>query len=88
MEIMIPVLDPVAVVQLDNQRPADLRGSRIVIVDDNLDEPFTTRLEALLADEYGALVERLIKPLGTAPSPKSLIDAAARFDAAVVGIGL
>ena len=59
-----------------------------LIVDDNLDIPFTTRLETLLAERAGATVKRLVKPSGTAPSPPSLIEEAAQADVAVVGIGL
>jgi hypothetical protein len=57
-------------------------------VDDNLDIPFTTHLESLLGDRHGAKVERLVKPSGTAPSPRDLIDGAAGAHAAIVGIGL
>ena len=57
-------------------------------MDDNLDIPFTTRLESLLGERHGAKVERLVKPSGTAPSPPDLIDGAARAHAAIVGIGL
>ena len=57
-------------------------------VDDNLDIPFTTHLEALLTERSGARVRRLVKPSGTAPSPSSLIDDATGSDVAVVGIGL
>ena len=57
--------------------------------DDNLDIPFTTHLEALLAERHGVKVRRLVKPSGTAPSPAALIDdAVERAAAAVVGIGL
>ncbi len=43
----------------------------------------------LLGHEHGATVRRLVKPSGTAPSPRALIDeAAAAASAAVVGIGL
>jgi hypothetical protein len=59
------------------KRPTTLSGVRIALVDDNLDIPFTTRLEALLTERTGAKVRRLVKPSGTAPSPTSLIDDAA-----------
>jgi hypothetical protein len=88
MELMIPAW-------LDSDKPqiaasnlADLRGSTVAIVDDNFDVPFTSHLEKLLRDVHGAVVERFVKPLGSAPSPKSLIDAAAKFRVAIVGIGL
>jgi hypothetical protein len=70
-------------------RPRALAGATIALVDDNLDIPFTTHLEALLGREYGATMRRLVKPSGTAPAPRALIDeAAAAASAAVVGIGL
>jgi hypothetical protein len=70
-------------------RPRALAGATIALVDDNLDIPFTTHLEMLLGREHGAAVRRLVKPSGTAPSPRALIDeAAAAASAAVVGIGL
>ena len=70
-------------------RPRALAGATIALVDDNLDIPFTTHLEMLLGREHGAAVRRLVKPSGTAPSPRALIDeAAATASAAVVGIGL
>jgi hypothetical protein len=70
-------------------RPRALAGATIALVDDNLDIPFTTHLEALLGREHGAAVRRLVKPSGTAPSPPALIEeAAAAARAAVVGIGL
>jgi hypothetical protein len=46
-------------------------------------------LETLLGSHYGAKVKRLVKPSGTAPAPRELIDEAATDTAAaVVGIGL
>jgi len=70
------------------KRPPTLDGATIALVDDNLDVPFTTHLEALLQTRYGAKVRRLVKPSGTAPAPPPLIADAAEADAAVVGIGL
>ena len=70
------------------KRPATLEGVTIALVDDNLDIPFTTRLEVLLAERGGATVKRLVKPSGTAPSPPALLEEAAGADVAVVGIGL
>ena len=69
-------------------RPRALAGATIALVDDNLDIPFTTHLAMLLGREHGAAVRRLVKPSGTAPSPRALIDEAAAASAAVVGIGL
>ena len=89
MEILVPVwpaADDGAAAQ--DAAASRSRGARIALVDDNLDIPFTTHLEALLAERHGAKVERLVKPSGTAPSPRELIDGAAAAHAAIVGIGL
>ncbi len=39
-------------------------------------------------ERHGAVVDRLAKPLGSAASPKAVIDQAARAQAAIVGIAL
>ena len=89
MEILSPVWPAPRAAPARNRRPRGLQGAMVALVDDNLDIPFTTRLEELLATRFGVRVRRLVKPSGTAPSPKALIeDAAASADAAVVGIGL
>lgn len=88
MEILSPVWSTAAAGPAARRRLRGLAGATVAIVDDNLDIPFTTRLEALLAERAGAIVKRLVKPSGTAPSPPALIDEAAGADVAVVGIGL
>ncbi|OGL18836.1 MAG: hypothetical protein A3F92_04725 [Candidatus Rokubacteria bacterium RIFCSPLOWO2_12_FULL_71_22] len=89
MEILSPVWPAPAVAPARKRRPRGLQGATIALVDDNLDIPFTTHLEELLSTRFGVRVRRLVKPSGTAPSPKDLIeDAGAGADAAVVGIGL
>jgi hypothetical protein len=88
MEILVPVWPAVQTARPPTTRPQSLAGARIALVDDNLDIPFTTHLEALLGERHGARVERLVKPSGTAPSPRDLIDSAAGAHAAIVGIGL
>ena len=89
MEILSPVWPEPGGGRFASARPRALAGATIALVDDNLDIPFTTHLEALLGREHGAAVRRLVKPSGTAPSPGALIDeAAATASAAVVGIGL
>jgi hypothetical protein len=88
MEILVPVWPAAGTARPPKTRPQSLAGARIALVDDNLDIPFTTRLEALLGERHGATVERLVKPSGTAPSPPDLIDGAAGARAAIVGIGL
>lgn len=89
MEILSPVWPSSGGGRPPKTRPRSLEGATLALVDDNLDIPFTTHLEALLASHYGAKVKRLVKPSGTAPSPRELIDeAAGEAAAAVVGIGL
>ena len=88
MDILIPVWPAAGTALPTRKRLGELRGARIALVDDNLDIPFTTHLESLLGERHGAKVERLVKPSGTAPSPRDLIDGAAGAHAAIVGIGL
>ena len=88
MEILSPVWPSAVEGSAAKRRLRGLAGATVAIVDDNLDIPFTTRLETLLVERAGATVKRLVKPSGTAPSPPALIDEAAQADVAVVGIGL
>ncbi|HET6367616.1 MAG TPA: hypothetical protein VFG27_10345 [Pseudomonadales bacterium] len=88
MEILSPVWSSAVEGPAAKRRLRGLAGATVAIVDDNLDIPFTTRLETLLAERAGATVKRLVKPSGTAPSPPALIEEAAQADVAVVGIGL
>jgi hypothetical protein len=88
MEILSPVWASAAEGSAAKRRLRALAGATVAIVDDNLDIPFTTRLEVLLTERAGATVKRLVKPSGTAPSPPALIEEAVRADVAVVGIGL
>jgi len=88
MELLSPVWPAATAARPAKKRPPSLGGVRIALVDDNLDVPFTTHLETLLSERFGATVRRLVKPSGTAPSPPALIEEAAASDVAVVGIGL
>jgi len=88
MEILSPVWSSAKDGPVAKRRLRGLAGATVAIVDDNLDIPFTTRLEVLLAERAGATVKRLVKPSGTAPSPPALLEEAAGADVAVVGIGL
>jgi hypothetical protein len=88
IEFLSPVWPAQAAARAAKRRPASLEGATIALVDDNLDVPFTTHLEALVVARHGAKVRRLVKPSGTAPSPPALIAEAAEADVAVVGIGL
>ncbi len=88
MDIMIPVWQHSSAPQLAAQSLAGLKGASVAFVDDGFDTPFMSRLEALLREQHGALVDSYIKPLGSAPAPLAMIDAAAQSRVAVVGIGL
>jgi hypothetical protein len=88
VEIMIPVWATPDAPEVATERPASLKDCQVAIIDDNYDPPFTMRLETLLREVHGAVVERFVKPLGSSPSPRSLIDSAAKYKVAVVGIGM
>jgi hypothetical protein len=88
MEIMIPVYQEREEKNLALSKLESLKGATVALVDDNYDAEFTDELEAELARTYGALVKKLVKPWGSAPSPESLIAQAAECDVAVVGIAL
>ncbi len=89
MEFLSPVWPATPATRPPKHRLQGLQGAHVALVDDNLDTAFTTHLEALLTERAGAKVRRFVKPSGTAPSPRELIEEAAQgSDAAVVGIGL
>lgn len=89
IEFLSPVWPATSAARPPKRRPHRLEGARIALVDDNLDIPFTTHLQALLGERVGAKVTRYVKPSGTAPSPPTLIEeAGAGADVAIVGIGL
>lgn len=88
MDVMIPVWQQESATHHAKRGLDDLRGATVAIVDDGFDKPFTNRLEALLRDVHGALVTTFTKPVGSAPSPKALLDAAAASRVAIVGVGL
>ena len=88
MEIMIPVWEETAKPQIAKSDLKVMKDTEVALVDDNLDVAFTDQVERVLRETYGAVVKRLIKPLGSAPSPKSLLEEAAKYRVAIVGIGL
>ena len=60
MEILVPVWPAADTARPPKTRPQSLAGARIALVDDNLDIPFTTHLEALLGERReNRQVERL-----------------------------
>jgi len=89
MEILIPVWPTESSARPPKRRPRELKGASIAIVDDNLDAASTDHLEAMLRARTGAEVRRWLKPSGTAPSPKELIEEVAGWaDVAIVGVAL
>lgn len=88
MEVMIPVWPQASGTTAASSNLASLKGSTVAFVDDNYDEEFAEEVELNLRETYGALVKRLLKPTGSAPSPKSLIEEAAQCRVAIVGIAL
>lgn len=88
MEIMIPVWNRGAGAHIATSDLQALKGASVAFVDDQLDVPFAEQIEHRLRETYGAVVQRFNKPWGNAPSPKSLIEAAAQCRVAVVGIAL
>jgi hypothetical protein len=88
MDIMIPVWQETLKPQIAKSDLKSLQGVSVALVDDNYDPSFTGQLENKLQELYGAVLKRLLKPHGSAPSPKSLIEEAAQCRVAVVGIGL
>jgi hypothetical protein len=88
MEIMIPVWREATRAVEGGAGLDTLAGARVAFVDDNLDTDFTEEVEAGLARDYQALIRRLVKPLGTAPSPQALLEEAATCQVALVGVAL
>jgi hypothetical protein len=88
IEILSPVWTTAERPTPPKRRPRTLVGTNVAFVDDNLDTPFTTHLETLLAERVQAKVRRHVKPSGTAPSPAALIEQASDAAVAIVGIGL
>ena len=88
MEIMIPVWRDSVVDRIADSDLGTLRGVEVALVDDNLDPVYTNEVERLLVADYGAVVKKFVKPLGTAPSPKSLIEDASKCRVAVIGMAM
>jgi hypothetical protein len=88
MDIMIPVWPNNADDQLAKSDLQALMGIEVALVDDNLDPDYTEEVEKQLVEAHGAIVRKFIKPLGTAPSPMSLIEQAANCRVAVIGMAM
>ena len=88
MEIMKPVWPNKVAEQHASSDLQALRGVEVALVDDHLDPDYTDEVEKQLVNAYGAIVRKFIKPLGTAPSPASLIEQAAKCRVAVIGMAM
>ena len=88
MDIMIPVWDEDTGSQLAASSLGSIKGATVALIDDNYDPDFSEEVELQLREQYGALVTRLLKPNGSHPSPRALIEEAAKCRVAVVGIAL
>lgn len=88
MDVMIPVWLDDAAGALAKSALGNLRGATVAIVDDGFDAPFTARLQALLREQHGAEVRCHVKPIGSAPAPRAMIEAAARAQVAIAGVAL
>lgn len=88
MEIMIPVWPENRAEELAKSDLQVLRGIEVALVDDNLDPDYTDEVEKQLVEAHGAIVKKFLKPLGTAPSPASLIQEAAKCRVAVIGMAM
>ena len=88
MEIMIPVWPERAVAHAAASDLDRIAGVQVAFVDDYLDPDFTNELERQLAEGPGAVVKHLVKPVGNAAAPKTMIDEAAQCRVAVVGLAM
>ncbi|MGE4240470.1 MAG: hypothetical protein AB7E83_08425 [Ramlibacter sp.] len=88
MEILIPAYTEREEKHQADSKLASLQGATVAFVDDNYDASFADELEEELKRTFGALVKRFVKPWGSAPSPKELIEEAARCQVAIVGIAM
>lgn len=88
MEIMLPVWPERALVTNATLGIDAVRGLDLAFVDDYLDPEMADEVEKQLTTLHGAKVKRFIKQSGNTPSPKGVIDEAAQFTAAVVGIAM
>jgi hypothetical protein len=77
MEILIPVPAQREETHIAQTKLTSIKGAKVAFVDDYYDAAFTEELEAELSRTYGALVQRLVKPWGSAPSPAARVEEAA-----------
>jgi len=88
MEIMVPVWERTAGAQLADSKLRSIKDATVALIDDNYDPDFSDEVALQLREQYGAIVNRLLKPNGSHPSPPALIEEAARSRVAIIGIAL
>jgi hypothetical protein len=88
MEIMLPVWPERKASQVATTGLRSVEGVDIAFVDDHLDPDLAGEIEKRLSEVHGARVKRFIKQSGNTPSPKPLIEEAARSRVAVGGIAM
>ncbi len=88
MEILLPIWPEQAQVEHATSQVASIRGAELAFIDDYLDSELADEVERQLAAVHGAHVKRFIKKSGNTPSPKPVIEEAAQFAAAVVGVAM
>lgn len=88
MEILLPVWPEQAQVDHATTLIACIRGAELAFIDDYLDAELADEVENQLSTVHGAHVKRFIKKSGNTPSPKPVIEEAAQFAAAVVGVAM
>jgi hypothetical protein len=88
MEILLPVWPERAHEHQAATGLDSLRGAELAFIDDYLDAELADEVESQLTAVHGARVKRFIKKSGNTPSPKPVIEEAAQFAAAVVGVAM
>lgn len=88
MEIMLPNWPKQTEIAQATSGVATVRGVALAFVDDYLDAELADEVEKELIEAYGARVKRFIKKSGNSPSPKPVIEEAAQYEAAVVGVAM
>lgn len=88
MEILLPAWPEQAQMQRAATEVASIRGAELAFIDDYLDAELADEVEKELTAVHGARIRRFIKKSGNTPSPRPVIEEAAQFAAAVVGVAM
>jgi hypothetical protein len=88
MELMLPIWPKQVEVREATADIASVRGVELAFVDDYLDAELADEVEKQLTEAHGARVKRFIKKSGSTPSPKPVIEEAAKCGAAIVGVAM